>query len=282
MCCNSLCCCPRKDNFIAQPMVKIYADYGDEPEDTFIPIPDHLACTYYNLEMDRYDEDALFYDTIIPQKSRVLELGCGSGRVGRKLFNEHRNITGVDISLSMLEKAKENALPKMHFLAMDMTNLAFSQIFDSIIIPYNSLNLLITKERILDCLLGCKKYLQPQGSLIAQIFIPPQKFLAEKKKSFQFQIFDRKPTGRIIKEIIKQYRPASETISVEERFRVRPAGPMADFVDYNNNYTVAAYQIADWLQLFETSGFKIKSCYEDFKKTHTYTTDSSCLVIICE
>jgi len=280
--CNRLRRQSRKYSFIAQPMVKIYADYGDEPEDSFIPIPDHLACSYYDLEMDSYDEDALFFETLLSPKSRVLELGCGSGRVGRKLVNGDRSITGVDISLSMLEKAKEKALKKMQFLAMDMTYLAFSQSFDSIIIPYNSLNLLITKKRILKCLRGCRKYLQPGGLLIAQIFIPPQKFLFEKRKSFQFQIFDMKPTGRIIKEILKEYHSASKTISVEERFRVRPTGPLADFVDYNNMYTVAAYEIPDWLFFFETSGFSIKNCYEDLKQTPTNTTDSSCLVIICQ
>lgn len=263
-------------------MVKIYADYGDEPEDEFIPIPDHLACTYYDLEMDNYVEDALFFNSLLPKGATILELGCGSGRVGRHLVEKSRSVTGVDISLPMLQKAKERKLSKMHFCAMDMTALAFSHPFNSIVIPYNSLNLLITKKRIIGCLEGCKQYMQPGGLLIAQIFIPTKKFLSEKKKSFQFQIFDTQPNGRIIKEILKQYHPESNTISVEERFRVRPTGPDATLADYNSNYTVAAYEMTDWLQLFETSGFSIRHSYEDFQKTPTNTTDSSCLIIVCE
>lgn len=170
----------------------------------------------------------------------------------------------------------------MHFLAMDMTALAFDHPFNSIIVPYNSLNLLITKERILRCLVGCKQYLQPGGLLIAQIFIPTKKFLSEKKKSFQFQIFDTRPSGRIIKEILKEYNPGSKTISVEERFRVRPTGPHATLADYSSNYTVAAYEIADWLQFFEAADFTIRHSYEDFQKTPTHTTDSSSLIIVCE
>lgn len=263
-------------------MVKIYADYGDEPEDEFIPLPDHLACSYYDLEMDSYEEDAIFFSSLLPNNATILELGCGSGRVGRRLVSKSRSVTGVDISLPMLKKAKERKLAKMHLCAMDMTALAFSHSFDSIIAPYNSLNLLITKERILRCLIGCKQYLQPGGLFIAQIFIPTKKFLSEEKRSFQFQIFDMRPSGRIIKEILKEYNPDSKTISVEERFRVRPTGPHAILADYNTNYTVAAYEIVNWLQLFETANFTILHCYEDFHKTPINSTDSSCLLIICE
>jgi len=263
-------------------MVKIYADYGDEPEDEFIPIPDQLACSYYDLEMDSYEEDALFFSALLPDNATVLELGCGSGRVGRHLAKKNRTVTGVDISLLMLKKANERKLGTMHFSAMDMTVLAFNHQFDSVVIPYNSLNLLTTKERILQCLAGCRQYLKAGGLLIAQIFIPTKTFLSEQKKSFQFQIFDMHPNGRLIKEIIKQYHPGSKTISVEERFRVRPTGPHATPADYNSNYTVAAYEISDWLHLFETAGFTVRDCYEDFQKTPINSTDSSCLIIVCE
>lgn len=265
-------------------MVTIYADYGDEPEDQFIPIPDHLACRYYDLEMDSYIDDAVFFDTILPEDASILELGCGSGRIGRHLVNGRRKITGVDISLPMLQRAQRRALPSMYFYAMDMTALAFTNTFHSIVIPYNSLNLLITQERILRCLKGCRQYLRTGGLLAAQIFIPTQQFLAYKKKSFQFQIFNMLDKGRLIKEIKKEYLPESKTIAVEERFRVRPAAPeaAAAAADYSKNYTVAAYEIADWLHLFESSGFTITNGYEDFLKTPLYSTDSSTLVVVCK
>lgn len=279
---NRICGSAGKGSVLKVGMVKIYADYGDEPEDEFIPLPDHLACTYYDLEMDCYEEDALFFNSLLPSDATILELGCGSGRVGRHLVKKSHSVTGVDISLPMLKKAQRRHLSKMHFIAMDMTALAFKHPFNSIVIPYNSLNLLITKERILHCLEGCRRYLQPGGTLIAQIFIPTKKFLSEKKKSFQFQIFETEPTGRIIKEILKQYHSESKTISVEERFRVRPTVPGATLADYNNFYTVAAYKTSDWLHFFQQAGFTVRHSYEDFQKTPTHTTDSSCLILVCE
>ena len=263
-------------------MVTIYADYGDEPKDSFIPLPPQLACSYYDLEMDGYEEDALFFDSVLAEKSTILDLGCGSGRVGRLLLNGRRSITGVDISLPMLKRAKEHAFASMQFLAMDMTALAFTHSFDGVVIAYNSLNLLVTKKNILSCLKGCRQYLRAEGTLVAQIFIPTQKFIAEEKKTFQFQIFDTEPPGRIIKEIVKQYHRQSQTITVEERFRVRPGVAETVSADYNSIYTVAAFDKTEWLQLFEKQDFRIKDCFEDFLKTPTGTTDSSCLVVVCE
>ncbi len=263
-------------------MVTIYNDYGDEPEDQFIPIPDHLACTFYNLEMDGYTNDVTFLNELLPEKADILELGCGSGRVTRGLTNGQRHLTGIDISMAMLQKTNEyEPSSTTQFVAMDMTRLAFQCTFDSLIIPYNSLNLLVSKENISKCLRGCRQYLRRDGVFIAQLFLPTNKFLREKKKTFQFQIFDMHPKGRLIKEILKEYHPDTETISVEERFRYRPSATSESPADYNSCYTVAAYEAATWLQLLQGEGFRIVDAFEDLQKTPIHTSDSSSLIVVC-
>jgi SAM-dependent methyltransferase len=260
-------------------MVTIYADYGDEPKDEFIPLPVSLACTYYDLEMDHFEDDIIFYNSCVPEQASILELGCGSARVGSKLLNGRRRVTGLDISLAMLKKARDRNLPKLQVVAMDMTKFAFSRNFDAVLIPYNSLNLLLEKQHITKCLEACQQHLQAGGLFIAQIFVPTQQFISQGKKSFQFQIHEMKPEGRLIKEILKEYQTQSQTIVVEERFRVRPAGCDADPADYNNIYRVAAYPANEWLQLITASGFTIKNCYEDLSRTPFGTSDSSCLIV---
>lgn len=263
-------------------MVEIYDDYGDEPEDLFIPIPDHLSCSYYNLEMDGYTDDVNFFDELLPEQANILELGCGSGRVARNLLNGKRRLTGIDISMPMLQKAKQHdASPSAQFAAMDMTKLAFNCNFDSLIIPYNSLNLLVTQENIINCLHGCRGHLREGGLFIAQIFIPTHKFLTDKKKTFQFQIFNMDPGGRLIKEILKEYHPDSKTITVEERFRYRPDEYGEKPADYNSCYTIAAFNIDTWLQLIKREGFHIINAYEDLEKTPVHTTDASSLIVVC-
>ncbi len=262
-------------------MVTIYEDYGDEPADRFMPLPDHLGCSFYDLEMEGYTEDIAFFNKILPAEGNVLELGCGSGRVGRGLASPERVITGIDISLSMLKRARQHSSTATNFVAMDMTNIAFSCLFDAVIVPYNSLNLLVTKENILQCLGECRKHLPPGKPLIAQIFIPTKKFLREKRKTFQFQIFDLENGDRLIKEILKEYQPDSHTIAVEERFRYRPATSDAARADYHNCFSVAAFTINTWRDMLKAQGFQIESSYEDFNMTPIHSSDSSSLITIC-
>lgn len=262
-------------------MVTIYEDYGDEPEDQFIPLPEQLSCSFYDLEMEDYSEDIIFFRTLLPRKASILELGCGSGRVARALSSSERVITGIDISYSMLEKAQQHSCQTTRFVAMNMTNISFTCLFDAILIPYNSLNLLISKENIIKCLVGCRKHLLPGKQLIAQIFIPTQKFIRENKKTFQFQVFDTTNGDRLIKEILKVYHPDSQTISVEERYRFRPKNYSSKRADYNSCFSVAAYSRTTWQEMFKAHGFQIESCYEDFNKTPIGNSNSSSLVIVC-
>lgn len=260
--------------------MQIYDDYGDEPEDLFIPLPEALYDRFYDLEMEGYLEDVIFYDSIIPENTQILELGCGSGRVGLHLSGENRQVTGVDISLSMLQKGRSLAQKKVHFLAMDMTRLAFTSPFDVIVIPYNTLNLLVDRDNILKCLNGCAQFLQPGGSLICQLFIPTRKFITGGKKSFQFQIFELPEGGRLIKEILREYLPAKSTILIEERFRYRPADAKQN-ADYNTKYSVAAFNAIEWQYLFEEADLPFHTSFEDFERTPANSSDSSCLIALC-
>lgn len=262
-------------------MVTIYDDYGDEPEDRFIPLPDHLGCEFYDLEMDDYLEDILFFEKFLPASGAILELGCGSGRFSRGISSQSRLITGVDISLTMLQRANSQPVKGVHYSCMDMTSLAFNCDFHSIIIAYNSLNLLINQENIFRCLHSCRQYLKKSGTLLAQIFIPTLELTSERKKTFQFQIFDLQPKGRLIKEILKEYSPETRTITVEERYRLRPENPDKPNTDYISSYSVAAYPAQEWLGFFQTCGFEIFSAFEDLQGTIVGSTDSSSLIVIC-
>jgi len=67
----------------------------------------------------------------IPENSKVLEIGCGTGYV----LNELKPSTGVgiDISPKMIEKAAEN-FPHLKFMQMDAENLQIKEKFDYILI----------------------------------------------------------------------------------------------------------------------------------------------------
>jgi SAM-dependent methyltransferase len=264
-------------------MVTIYQDYDDEPEDSFLPLPEDLACRFYALEMDGYTADAEFFLPLLPRRGTFLELGCGTGRITGKIATQEgvsRYIIGIDTSISMLRLARRKRHPSgqpLHYLCMDMVQLAFSIQFDAILIPYNTLNLLRTEDNILECLRGCGRLLRPGGMLLIQIFIPTEDFI-RRKKTFQFQMFDRPGGGKIIKEIIKHHAPRTQSIHIEERFRVRPMREGQAKEDWHTTYTVAGFSADQWLRLFGDIGFSPTNIYGDYAGRPWHEAPSSTLI----
>lgn len=261
-------------------MATIYRDYQDEPGDVFRRLPDDLAAGFYALEMEDFSEDSVFFEKVLPQHGAILEMGCGTGRVARHLAYENRPVTGIDISLPMLRLAAKHRHPHCSFLCMDMLAPAFRQPFDAILIPYNTLNLLTTKERILRCLLACKANLHREGAIIVQLFIPTTDFLSNDRTTFQFQMFDRPGGGRIIKEILKKYLPESQTVQLEERFRVRPMQKGLANEDYHAITSLAAYTLAQWLTIFAEANFTPEHIWGNFACAPYDAAASSCCLLV--
>jgi len=73
---------------------------------------------------------------------RVLELGCGYGRVLQQLTNKKRMVVGIDIVRPNVELAKEllRKHPNCHVLAMDATSTGFrDSTFDYVICVQNGI-----------------------------------------------------------------------------------------------------------------------------------------------
>ncbi len=263
-------------------MVTIYQDYSDEPEDTFLPLPEELACQFYALEMDNFTADIDFYESLLPKQGVIVEMGCGTGRITDSIAGREgskRLVIGIDISMPMLRQAKTKHRIKWspQYLCMNMVKPAFSIRFDAILIAYNTLNLLDTEEIILACLHACRNSLRPQGKLLVQLFIPTEDFI-QQKKTFQFQMFDRPGGGKIIKEILRHYDPQSRSIHIEERFRVRPMQQHLANEDWHKRYTIAGFSASHWLSLFHKAGFTPKSIYGDYAGNRFHQSTSSIFV----
>jgi 2-polyprenyl-3-methyl-5-hydroxy-6-metoxy-1,4-benzoquinol methylase len=67
---------------------------------------------------------------------RILDVGCGTGRHSIELTKRGYKITGIDLSETMLQKARDKAKAeslKIEFLQHDARNLPFSKEFDAAI-----------------------------------------------------------------------------------------------------------------------------------------------------
>ena len=70
---------------------------------------------------------------LIPQHSKILDLGCGSGKpIADYLIQHDHKITGVDSSNVMIEMAQQN-FPEQYWLQADMRTVELDQKFNAIL-----------------------------------------------------------------------------------------------------------------------------------------------------
>jgi 2-polyprenyl-3-methyl-5-hydroxy-6-metoxy-1,4-benzoquinol methylase len=101
---------------------------------------------------------------------KIIDIGCGTGRHSIELSNRGYSITGIDLSESLLqrarEKAKQNGL-QIEFLKQDARNLAFDSQFDvAIMMCEGGFPLMETDEMNFEILKNISKSLKSKSKLI--------------------------------------------------------------------------------------------------------------------
>ena len=127
------------------------------------------------------------------KKCRILDIGCGTGRHSIELASRGYNVTAVDLSESMLKRAKEKASAKnltIDFQKQDARNLLFSKEFDlAIMLCEGAFPLMETDEMNYQIIQNAAKSLKSNGKLILTtlnglfpLFHQVKDFLAQNKE----------------------------------------------------------------------------------------------------
>ena len=223
---------------------------------------------FYDRELTGFLDDLPFYLKHLPGEARdLLELGCGTGRLGLALARKGYKVTGIDRSNSMLRLAKakseKEGISGFSPVCMDMTRMAFRKRFDAVLIPYHTINLLVEPDALQRCLQQARGFLKPDGRLLLQIYIPDRSLRAlEGKRQFQFQIFEDAGGDKFIKEIFKGYDPGLSRLEVREIYRLRPSGGAKE--DWQCEYQLLGYPPEKWQEILAAAGFTVKALYGDY------------------
>ena len=108
----------------------------------------------------------------------VLELGVGTGRIAIPAAAMGHDVTGVDLSLPMLERARRKSAGaplagKLTLIEADMSTLDLKKKnFDLVTIPAHTLALVTDETRQIETLKRCADHMAPDATLVFNLFNP--------------------------------------------------------------------------------------------------------------
>lgn len=138
---------------------------------------DHIA-DIYATDMGRsmpFNDVAWYVAFARQMNGRVLELGCGTGRILLPMVHAGVTAIGIDRSLPMLARLRSDAQAEgiTPFVArMDMCKLGFTAPFRCIILAYSLITYLLYETQAVALLRHLRTQLEPDGAIVIDAFIP--------------------------------------------------------------------------------------------------------------
>lgn len=147
----------QSDQFLIKTNEEIYDDF-------YTDIYDYLV---FNNIKTKYEVGEIINKSSPSEESIILDVGCGTGHHVAQIAENNLNIIGIDISPSMVKKAKEN-YPDYDFKVADaLYNGSFApSSFTHILCLYFTIYYMKDKMRFFN---NCMDWLMPGGFLIIHL-----------------------------------------------------------------------------------------------------------------
>lgn len=105
------------------------------------------------------------------QAGHILEIACGTGRIAVRLAQDGFPVVGLDLSLNMLEIARQKSagLADIRWVQADMRSFDLGEKFELVIMPGHSFQFMNTPQDQLACLACIRRHLTPTGTFILHL-----------------------------------------------------------------------------------------------------------------
>jgi len=206
---------------------------------------------------------------------KVLELGCGTGRVLIPIAREGVCVTGLDISGSMLKQCERKLAQELQdvreratILQGSMVDFNLGEQFSAIIMPFRAFMHILTVEDQVSCLNCVHKHLTDGGRLVFEVFTFDAAGMValgdgKERDSGEFKA----PDGRVIRMTYRHaaQHPLLQYNDVEMIFTVtHPDGKTERFVDAFPWRYFYRYEVE---HLLARTGFKILNLYGGYDRS---------------
>ena len=112
---------------------------------------------------------------LCPGAITILNLGCGSGRHDRCLMDKGYTVTGVDLSIEMLESARKVATDYkgLEYVQGDVRTVRLNKTFDVVISLYHVMSYQVTNADLISAFTTACSHLDPGGIFVFDCWYGP-------------------------------------------------------------------------------------------------------------
>ncbi len=222
---------------------------------------------YYKRDRKEAQEfiDALLNFLQPASQSSFLDLACGSGRHSQYLASKGYEVTGIDLSDELIEKARQHEYRNLSFFVHDMRNefrINYYNYTLNLFTSFGYFESVHDNERVLK---NVYKGLKPGGVFVLDFFHAEKviqtmvRHESKKINAAEFTITREEEDGFIVKKI-----------------HIEDGGKTFDFAEQVRAFTPDELQ-----QLFLSAGFSIKAQFGSYD-LQNFSKDSDRLIFIAE
>lgn len=219
---------------------------------------------YHILYRHRDDNEAQYFirnlvEKLQPShKAHILDLACGRGRHAKFLSELNYEVTGIDLSESNIEFARQFENERLHFEVGDMRKQFGHSRFDYIFNLFTSFGYFESRDENLRALQMMHRALKPGGKLVldfmnvhkVEIGLVEEEVRVAERIEFHIQRIIR--NNRVIKQI--SFDDNQRHFQFEEKVQ------LLDLEDFKELFFKAGFRITDIYGDFELNQFDPDSC----------------------
>ncbi|MBS21727.1 MAG: hypothetical protein CL739_06495 [Chloroflexi bacterium] len=239
--------------------------------------------TDYDLWAELYDEVYSFVDNDInfytnkfkELGGKVLEIGCGTGRVTIPLLEAGADITAVDYSQKMLEQLESkigSTNVSIEIVLQDVRRLHLENKYNLIIFPYRGFQSLLSVEDQINALTSIRDHLNFGGRLIIDLFLPSRDLFDQKPDIF-YHLKDFENSDKMIKSLHHRSKFDHHNQLIHTHLSISESEDGRVTLKRYADFTLRYLYIDEARYLFKFCGFKIQEISADYNGT-PYNRDS--------
>jgi len=246
-----------------------------EPTNSYDAIPD-FGLLYDGVPLYQQRRDVQFYVSEAERvQGRVLELGCGTGRILLPIARAGRDITGIDASAHMLDRCRskldgepEEVRRRVVLHQSDVREFELGERFALVIAPFRVFQHMTTIDDQLRLLGAVARHLEPGGRFVFDVFNPNFAALLSADGTEHEDTPDQQlPDSRLFRRTarVKRVRWLDQVSEVELLYYVTPRAE-ATPERFVQAFDMRWFLRAELLHLLVRAGFREIVTYGDMDR----------------